>query len=254
MDIEGIVLGKTKIKESDLIVNLLLRSGKKQSVYIYGGAGGGRKNRGSVFELGYLVQGNILQNKKYNHQTITMSKSQIQWKHDNIRKNFKTFYSLNFVLELVKKIAVDEDIELSNDHDQELFSVLSNTIYQLNQESLKSQVNILSIFLQRIINYTGTLPNLDQCIICGENIERKEKTSLVLSEGGFSHLTCSNGRVSDQGVRNLLIDLCQTRFQDINSLEQIEFSQLHEMFSYFCYQLDMDQNGFQTWSFLGKTL
>ncbi len=61
--IEGILLSKLAHGERNLLVKLLLRSGKIISVMFYGGRGGGEKKKSSVLEIGTMLKVELARSK-----------------------------------------------------------------------------------------------------------------------------------------------------------------------------------------------
>ena len=56
MQLEGILVHKAIHKERDLIGTLLLRDGTLVNLYFYGGRGGGKSQKGSILELGFMLK------------------------------------------------------------------------------------------------------------------------------------------------------------------------------------------------------
>src|SRR5690554_2497522 len=104
MKLEGLIIHKTLYKERDLICKLLLRDGHVCSLYFYGGRGGGKKNKGSLLELGYMVSVVVdIRHRGLNQQLQVAKEWSLIWQHQEIRKDYKAFYFLSFICEVLQK-------------------------------------------------------------------------------------------------------------------------------------------------------
>ena len=95
--VEGLVLSKIPYDERHLIVNLLLRTGRKISVVFYGGRGGGKKQKSSIIELGFMLSVELSQ-AKTNTEVYHAKEWNMIWHHDLIRNNHNAFYLMCFFL------------------------------------------------------------------------------------------------------------------------------------------------------------
>ena len=140
MDLEGIIIHKTPFKERDLICNVLLRSGKKVAIYFYGGRGGGKKTKGSILEVGFMMKITSAPRRKVVDTNIIIAKEYKHiWNSEYIRDNYKAFYLSSFFMEYIGKIALESNHdEISKDDDSGLFRVLSNSLYFLD-DSIKNK-------------------------------------------------------------------------------------------------------------------
>ena len=135
MHIEGIVLHKTLYKEKDLIAHLLLRSGDTLTVYFYGGKGGGKKLKGSIVEMGFML-GVYLQKatRKLESQIQVAKEYELKWHPKYIRENYQAFCLASFYLELIAKISSEAHIDdVHSINNEGLFKVLSNALFYLDE-------------------------------------------------------------------------------------------------------------------------
>ena len=253
MEIEGILLNKIQVKESDLIIKLLLRNGKIVSLYIYGGKGGGKKKKGSIFELGCLIKTNIDLRRKSSTQNIFIAKeSTIEWRHEKISQNFIAYYLLCFFLEAISKVGIEEHHDFDLEGEEKLFAIGSNIVFHLDRyatELSSLRFSFLFIFLQRVTDYLGLLPNLDHCLVCDEPIERKDTVSLSFQDGAFTHYNCAEGKRSPKGreVRSSLIDSARLPLANVSELEGVDKDMCEQLFLYLCHQIELRPEQMKTW-------
>ena len=146
MHFEGIVVHRIPYKDRDLIVKLLLRSGQLGSFYIYGGQGGGKYHRPTIFESGSLIK-LFTRNQKTridSSDIMISAEQQRLWFPQFVRHDVKAFYLMTLYLELVQKVSVSYrpgESDPSNSDHAGLFSVVSNALYYL-EDALAEKVFI----------------------------------------------------------------------------------------------------------------
>lgn len=190
--LEGIVLSKVPHKERDILARLLLRNGKSISVYFYGAQGGGKKQKGSMLEIGHLISLtlNISQNKT---DVYSVKEWKLKWHYEKLRNSFQSFNLLCFYIEIISKIAQKDDlIENHDDIDQSdvgLFRVLSNAIFYL-EESIKSQTfsfyQHFNLFLGKLLMEQGVFPERMNCVLSGNDLTPSDQVVLLNEHGGFA--------------------------------------------------------------------
>lgn len=107
MVFEGLLINKTAYKERDLIVKLLLRSGNIGSFYVYGGQGGGKKQKPTLFELGAMLKVDIKERKSSKidgSDLMVVSESARLWAPQNVRYNIQAFYLTCLYFEIFQKL------------------------------------------------------------------------------------------------------------------------------------------------------
>ena len=77
MEIEGLIIQKTRVKEKDLLAHVLTGQGKKISLFFYGGWGGNKNRKATGLELGHSINA-VLDRKKYG-QISTVKEYKIKW-------------------------------------------------------------------------------------------------------------------------------------------------------------------------------
>src|SRR5690606_37672537 len=103
--VEGIVLTKHPQGERNLVVKLLLRSGKVVSVMFYGGRGGGEKKKSSVLELGTMLKVELARSRS-NSDMQSAKEWEAIWMADKVRTDHIAFYALCFIVQVAAKVAI----------------------------------------------------------------------------------------------------------------------------------------------------
>lgn len=266
MDIEGIIISKTPYKERDLICNLLLRSGKKVSVYFYGGRGGGKKNKGSILEVGFMLKILLNERRKKIESNIKIAKEhKLLWDCDNIRTDFKAFYLACFFMEYIAKIAIADELEEVSDSEHEgLFNVLSNGLFFLDQAVGNKSLDLnshLFIFLTKLAAHLGIGQDVEHCIFCEKNFVDQEVCLFNHQDGGFSCLDCSSKRdeylsdnkllreeyLSSQELRISLKKVYQLPYKSYGELSGITQGLASAEFNFINYQFGFTKDQIKSW-------
>ena len=221
--IEGILLSKTPFKERDLIGQLLLRSGKKVSVLFYGGQGGGKRMKSCVLGPGNLLSVEVNPFRRQQNQGFYLSREySLKWHHQNLRNHHQAFYLLCFYLEILSRVALEDDLGEGEGgrqapfgqgvcEDQGAFSVLSNAIYYLDESVGKKRfekTKHLALFLSKLVHYLGLTPRLEQCLYSHRDLKGLRDFGLVFEQGGFAENQYLSGqRGNHRGVWEML---CQS--------------------------------------------
>lgn len=267
MNLEGILIHKTNYRDRDIIGKLLLRSGKVIDVYFYGGRGGGKQQKGSILELGYMLKVTFAPKRKKGITAMDIAKEwSLIWEAKNIRKNFHAFYLLNFIFELTAKIAIgyDEDSDEQIDDQVGLFKIISNSIYHLDGASNDKDINIfdhLFAMLGKLSHELGIMPDLKACLYCQEDLESFELLKFEPQNGGFSCSECLMSKEHSHHDKNIFEEMkdtkklrsaflfvLQMKFSEIASLKGITRGNCDALFNYFCYQFNLNKSDFKSWS------
>ena len=264
-NIEGILLNKIPFKEKNIIGHVLLRNGHKLSVVFYGGQGGGKKHVGSTLQLGYLMSFSLTGRTKSHFEMLGSSEYKEKWYHSHITNNVKAFYLLCFFNECLEKFAplatTPYDLEKESDEQVGLFRLLSNAIFRLEkmcrENSYRTELE-LGIFLIKAMVELGVFPNVNICELSGESLSEDDKAFLSPEKGGFTlynFLEPHEKKMVDdssQSTQGLHFKLGEVATHKYSELEDIEFSlsECKQLFSFICYQLNMTQNEFKTYTSL----
>ena len=270
MNLEGILIHKTAYRDRDIIGRVLLRSGKVVDLYFYGGRGGGKFQKGSILELGYMLKITLAPKRKKGVQAMEIAKEwSLIWEAKNIRKNFHAFYLLSFFFELTGKIALDYDpeVEKQNDDQVGLFKIISNSLFYLDADSTKKELNIfdhLFMMLGKLTHELGILPNLDDCLYCQKDLSEFDLMKFEPQNGGFTCRECL--LQADQSIadnKNLFNDLkashdfrktfkyaLSLKYTEITNIEDATRGSCDALLNYFCYQFSYQKTDFKSWTLL----
>lgn len=256
--IEGLVLSKIPYDERHIIAHLLLRSGRKVSVVFYGGRGGGKKQKSSIIELGFMLGVELSVSK--NHSEIYHAKEwNLVWHHNLIRENHQAFYLMCFYLEVINKISPSENLHDVHEENKEmagLFTSLSNALVYMEKSLKETKFSIHAqavIFLTKTLLQLGVFPEREQCTLCGTDLNTFNNMYLLAEEGGFACPPCMNQRKSysvqsGRELWELLGHIAHTRYAEIGFIK-LEYKSLPKMlFHYFCFQFHFDEKDFKTQS------
>ena len=254
--VEGVVLSKIPYDERHLIVTLLLRTGRKISVVFYGGRGGGKKQKSSIIELGFMLAVELSQ-AKTNTEIYHAKEWSMIWHHDFIRNNHTAFYLMCFYLEIIKRISPIEnlhDVHLENIEMVGLFTSLSNALVHLEKSLKENAFYIHShavIFLTKTLLHLGVFPEREQCTLCGIDLLGFNDMYLIPEEGGFACPPCVNQNKthnvqSGRELWELIGHIAHTKYSELGPLK-LEYKSLPKMlFHYFCFQFHFEEKDFKT--------
>lgn len=266
MKAEGIIIQKTPYKEKDLICHMLLRSGKTLPVYFYGGRGGGKQSKGSILELGFMINIHLREQRKSIGDAIHIAKEyQLGWNSKNIRNDYQAMCLMSFYLELIAKIATAEDIQTMHGEEHSgLFKVLSNALFYLDDSMEKKSFQIetqLFLFLTKLIVDLGITPDVHHCLFCDKELKLNELCLFSHVDGGFSCSDCSSKvdeflsenkqafqeHKSAGELRLLLSSVYKMNFKDYATLKLQSPNPCIAALTYLNFQFGFKLENFKTW-------
>jgi DNA repair protein RecO len=243
MVFEGIVIHKVPYKERDLIVKLLLRNGLVGSFYIYGGQGGGKNHKPTIFEIGSMVKIMIKEQRTKIDSSDLMISAEHQrvWEPQSVRHDIKAFYLVCMYFELIQKFSISfqqgtSDYE-NNDHDG-IFSVVSNALFYMEDSLVKKQFNAhqhLTLFMVKLLFHLGIMPDTDNCSYCQTDLMENESVVFLAANGQFACQQCSQGD-NEKGFLLRIKKGYQTKYQDYAAFLGTNFSECDKLIQYFCHQ------------------
>jgi recombinational DNA repair protein (RecF pathway) len=243
MNFEGIVVHRVPYKERDLIVKLLLRNGMSAGFYIYGGQGGGKNHKPSVFELGSMMKILVKEQKtRVESSDLMISAEHVRtWEPQNIRHDVKAYYLICLYFELIQKISIQfapgSSDPLNGDHEG-VFSVLSNALFYLD-DALKKQQFVphqqLTLFMVKLLFHLGIIPETDHCSYCQEDLLTHQSVIFLPAQGQFACELCSQGENEKGFLLRIKVGF-QTRFQNYSDLLGTTFPECDKLLQYFCHQ------------------
>jgi recombinational DNA repair protein (RecF pathway) len=270
MNLEGILIHKTPYKDRDIIGRLLLRSGEVVDLYFYGGRGGGKLQKGSILEIGYMLKVTLAPKRKKGVTAMEIAKEwSLVWEAKNIRKNFHAFYLLSFFFEVTNKVALqyDSDLDKKNEEQTGIFKIVSNSLFYLDKDSEKENLNIfdhLFMMLGKLTFELGILPDLASCLYCKKELDSFDLMRFEPQNGGF---TCSDCLIqgdkdisgdkklyeelkASHDFRKLLMYVLSLKFSEVTDIENASRASCYALFNYFCYQFSYQKSDFRSWEML----
>lgn len=259
MEFEGIVIHRVPYKERDLIVKLLLRNGLVGSFYIYGGQGGGKKQKPTIFELGSMIRIRIKQQRTRLESSELMISEEHQriWEPQRIRYDIKAFYLSCLYFELVQKLSLSFQPGSSDPENQDhegVFAVVSNALFYID-DALKNERFFahqqLTLFLVKLLFHLGIMPDTESCSYCHSELLDESAVVFLPANGQFSCSNCAQGE-NEKGFLLRIKKGYQTRFQEYVDFHGTNFSECDKLIQYFCHQYHLRPVELKSYSLLFK--
>ena len=247
MVFEGVVIHKVPYKERDLIVKLMLRNGTMGSFYIYGGQGGGKHHKPTIFELGSMVKIMIRDQKKSRidgQELMIAAETHRLWEPNLIRHNIQAFYLICLYFEILQKFSLNFQLGTSeyesNEHEG-IFSVISNALFHLNDAISKEQFEAhqhLTLFMIKLLFHLGIMPETDHCSYCGTNLMESPGLSFLPANGQFACSQCVNAE-NERGFLLRIKKAYQTKYQNYLELTGTNFQEADKLIHFFCHHFQL---------------
>ncbi|MCO4753898.1 MAG: DNA repair protein RecO [Bacteriovoracaceae bacterium] len=262
MRLEGIIIHKTVYKERDLICKILLRDGGLASIYFYGGKGGGKKNKGTILEIGFMVKVLLAPRRKKLEQELQIAQEwDLLWESKQVRQNFRAFYLVSFFCEFLQKVAPKKDFDYDDQENMEnegLFKVASNALFFIEQALAKDNFhapNHLLKFLTKMAYHLGVAPDFSQCVHCYGELETYPSMRFEPNNGGFSCSECANSisKMESQSateLRSLLQNVLETPYKDWESIAIAERGPCEATFRFLCFQFQWQPSNFISYAMI----
>jgi recombinational DNA repair protein (RecF pathway) len=173
-------------------------------------------------------------------------------------------------ISITDELDQDETSHSVNEHTG-LFNILSNGIFNLNSSLKERKYNLhqqLFLYLTKLINELGVLPEYKNCLHCGIDLALVDLMKFDVHSGGFSCQECLLSKGDSQHsfenkiffeelkssaqLREILIMGLETKYADYEKLLDINRGQCDALFNYFCYQFHFQPRFFKTWVILGS--
>lgn len=259
MNFEGIVIHKVPYKERDLIVKLLLRNGLVGSFYIYGGQGGGKNHKPTIFELGSMMKIMIKDQKKKIDSSDIMISAEHQriWEPQSLRHDIKAFYLVCLYFELIQKFSMpysQSNSDYENDHHEGVFSVVSNALFYIEDALTKKQFNPhqhLTLFLIKLLFHLGIMPDTDNCSFCQADLMESESVVFLPANGQFACKDCNQSE-NEKGFLLRIKKGYQTKYQEYSDFLGTNFPECDKLIHYFCHQYHLKPVELKSYSLLFK--
>lgn len=212
----GIILGKRKLKEIDLIIDVLCEAGERRVFRVHGILNSKRRSPidyspGNFIEVDYYDTGQIT-----NNQIMSIKELNIIESWSDSFHNYRMLEMLSFILETIDSVSKEGATN-------SLFLLLKGSIRQLTiSAEIKSEISLLLLFIEiRCLKFLGVLGQTDICSSCG--IGLYEYASWQFPEMYFLCQTCTTDQESnDINIAQLISMVIKFRFPVL--LEQISKS------------------------------
>lgn len=146
---EGIIIYKEDYSEADIRIVVFTNTNGLMNFYIKGIRKTKKRDVAAVDILAYSKLNLIKKNDTYSIQDIELLKD-----FSNIKKDLDKLYLSIYLLDIIKKILVEEDCR------EKEFLLLKNTLdYMENQEKKESQLLVVAFFLFRMTKFEGVYFN-----------------------------------------------------------------------------------------------
>ena len=259
MVFEGIVIHRVPYKERDLIVKLLLRNGLVGSFYIYGGQGGGKKFKPTIFEIGSMMRIMIKEQRaKIDSSDLMISAEHSRlWEPQSIRHDVRAFYLVCLYFELISKFAMpfqQGTSDYQNPDQEGVFSVVSNALFYIEDSLVNKQFEVgqhLTLFMVKLLFHLGIMPDTDTCSYCASDLMEKSEVVFLPANGQFACQQCSQGE-NEKGFLLRIKKGYQTRYQDYSGFLGTSISECDKLIQYFCHQYHLRPVELRSYSLLFK--
>lgn len=184
----AIVLKKTKLKETDLILTMLAENGSQIRCV----AKGARKPGNSFSaRLELFSEVDILLYEGKNLDTVT--EARIVESNEACRSDIEHLSYGAVVAEFVEKTA------LEGQENPIMFPLTQTVLSSIGQSRPDMLSYMAAAYLLKAIAYLGYRPSFDECTICGESVSAFSNAQGTFNQGTFNQGTLSQGP-SKQGV------------------------------------------------------
>jgi DNA repair protein RecO (recombination protein O) len=202
-----LVLRKTKLGETDLILTLLAADGRQVRAV----AKGARKPRG---KLGARVEPftvlDVLLHTGRNLEILAEAETVAS--HDALRSDYDRTVAGSVVLDVLDKISVEGQVE------PQLFEMTLVTLDVLDAAPVGSLDMMVAAFLLKALAMHGYRPALDACASCGGAVEGE--ASFSVEDGGVVCARCGAGGAPLSGdARALLRALLRARMGEVAGID-----------------------------------
>lgn len=202
-----LVLRKTKLGETDLILTLLAGDGRQVRAV----AKGARKPRA---RLGARVEPfTVLDALLHSGRNLEiLAEAETVASHDAIRSDYDRTVAGAVVLDVLDKISVEGQVE------PQLFDMTLVTLDVMDAAPVGSLDMLVAAFLLKALSMHGYRPALDACACCGEAVGAAAWFSV--EAGGVVCDNCGRGgALLSEDARALMRALLRSRMSEVPELE-----------------------------------
>lgn len=198
---EAIVLFKRAFGESDKIIRLFtLKSGKIAAI----AKGGGKSQKRFMNTLELFNHINVEYFEKTGKGMVRLENADILETNQGIEESIKKVCTAGFFTELVDRLTKERER-----HDK-LFYLLKDILKILK----RAEFNYTDIVYNHmnILETLGFMPNLTECVYCGNKMNGEEKVYFSSERGGVLCRTCSSAlphKTYKEGVIEMVLSFCK---------------------------------------------
>jgi DNA repair protein RecO (recombination protein O) len=213
---EAVVLKQFDLGESDRLITLYTKDKGKLKAVARGARKGTKSRSGLVLPFSYhkfiLYKGRSL--AKINHiDSIALN--------SNLRKDLEFMAYASVVSEYIERAGLEDE------PDEALFSLLVIILDKMNQCSRNELFFYLCIFQAKLLLLLGVKPEIENCTICGNEMDLKGKTAFSIKNGGSVCGACLDKKMNDYDylTLNQMRALYKIIFAEIGQLKPEGFSE-----------------------------
>jgi DNA repair protein RecO (recombination protein O) len=202
-----LVLRKTKLGETDLILTLLAADGRQVRAV----AKGARKPRG---KLGARVEPftvlDVLLHTGRNLEIL--AEAETLTSHDALRSDYDRTVAGSIVLDVLDKISVEGQVE------PQLFDMALVTLDVMETAPVAALDMLVAAFLLKALAMHGYRPALESCAACGNAVAGDAWFSV--EAGGLVCASCGRGgAILSEDARSLMRALLRARMSEVPGLD-----------------------------------
>ncbi len=246
---DGLVLKVYPFKDKDLVVSVLLRNGKKRSLFLRGAKNNQKAFRDPIdhahlFTFCYSPRRSTLANR-----LISSSEWNCQWAPSSIRHNVDAYYLTCLFIDCIDRAAMEHDDSEEGNSLQstvgDFFRLLSNALFFLNQAAAQKQVvpqTHFLLFFVKFLQYLGLFPQIQHCLSCQKHlpshIQSQQTVFFHLEKGGFTCQQCEgkDDYIQDElDLWSLFLLVGQSKYSDYEQIPYFSPSLLALLTRYFFY-------------------
>lgn len=173
LETEAVVLKQFDLGESDRLITLYTKEKGKIKAVARGARKGKKSRSGLVLPFSYhkftLYQGRSLARINY-VDSLAM--------HKQLREDLDYMAYASTVCEYIERAGLEEEA------DQALFSLLVVILEKLNDCSKNELLFYFTVFKAKLLLLLGVKPEIENCTICGSEMNLKGRTAFSVEQGG----------------------------------------------------------------------
>jgi hypothetical protein len=224
----------------------------------YGGQGGGNKKKSSILEVGFMLAVEVKKSKG-NTDSYQAKEWSLVWGHRYVRENHTAYYTLCFFLELVAKIAPQDDLKddfrKDDDSSEGIFRVLSNALFYMDQSTKDKSFNQhwhILVCLSKMSYELGIFPQRELCFYTDHPLDGTQNIVLIPEHGSFA----LSEHVKDHHFSRAEVEQGQLLWRHLDQIQTHKYGQAEEsevsppvsrsLFLYVCFQFSLNDHSFKT--------